>query len=414
MAPGLKHPDTVTKLTDIVHWEFKEFKDDASTEKLIGLNKQIKSLKDNLNSLNSTNIDSKFDWKSWEEMCHDFEVFMAEILDVFEAPLTKGSDKTVVDRFLVAAVTFCFASTCFQVILAACLAKKISIKILYGGSNNKLNRMRTELEHIRKLLDTQKERSRTTLRFLSDRKYLTESLMEPYVATIAGKIFHIRINLHEFNIVEAFRSCLQLPAMPSYEEVRAGVLGRMLRNVRLNTDEYYVPSKNYDHHYFQLINETKVPIKIVSGIVGDDANSLKFIVNVDPQSEFHTSATRNGPIFSTGGCIFVYLNGINRPDNNPESQTAKKLGFAIDNIFDEEHRQHLIPVGDVDAGGAAMEAWTRITDSVPSPIYWEVPGSPPRYYVATCEHLENQNYDTYRFIIADYCPYRQADMCNIL
>ena len=404
----------MTKLTEIVLWEFKEFKDDGSTERLKTLIELIRSLKDNLNSLNNTNVDSKFDWESWEEMCHDFEVFLIEILDVFETPLTRYSDKAEVDRFLVSAVTFCFGATCFQAILAAYLAKRTSIKLLYSGSNNKLNRMRTELEPVRKLLDAQKQRSRKALGFLSDRKYLTESLHEPYIATRAAKIFHLRINLYEFSIVEAFRSCLKLPAMPRYEDVSTGVLRRVLKNVRLNTDEYYLPSKNHDHHYFQLINETKVPIKIVSGIVGDDINSMKFIVNVDPGSEFHTAATRNGPIFSTGGCIFVYLNGIGKPDNKPESEMVKKLGFAIDNIFDENCKQQLVPVGSVDSSEAAMEAWARITDTVPSPIYWEVPGSPPHYYVATCQYLETENYDTYRFVIADYCPYKQADMCSIL
>ena len=127
---------------------------------------------------------------------------------------------------------------------------------------------------------------------------------------------------------------------------------------------YVIPSRQKDHHYFQFVNETDVPIKVVSGIYGNNINSLKFTVDVAPHSQFNTPASKNSWFFSAGGYVFVYHDGKTRPD------AVADPGFPV---------RGRAPV----RGGHGPPTWVLFGENVckneriGSHRGWRAPGTPP-------------------------------------
>lgn len=65
---------------------------------------------------------------------------------------------------------------------------------------------------------------------------------------------------------------------------------------------YPQPQTRGDNHYFQLINHTDDPIKVVcDGTAGDHVNGLKFRAHVKPRSSYQHIATDFSWTFSTDG-----------------------------------------------------------------------------------------------------------------
>ena len=98
-----------------------------------------------------------------------------------------------------------------------------------------------------------------------------------------------------------------------------------------------------DNHYFQLINHTDVPIKVVcDGKVGNIGNALKLRVDVQPRSSYEHIASKSAWCFNTGGFFVIYLDGRMRSFQNMfEGQgNLKVFEFAICNptilVFQED------------------------------------------------------------------------------
>ena len=66
-----------------------------------------------------------------------------------------------------------------------------------------------------------------------------------------------------------------------------------------------------DNHYFQLINHTDVPIRVVCyGNVGhDDFNALNFCQDIQPRSSHEHITSKLTWAFSTGGFFVIYFDG---------------------------------------------------------------------------------------------------------
>jgi len=82
--------------------------------------------------------------------------------------------------------------------------------------------------------------------------------------------------------------------------------------------------------WVQFVNETDVPIKIVSGTVGWRKTNLKFVQDVLPHSShaqglayssFHT--------FSSGGYLIIYLNGMLNPNSVRPEGDVRVVEFAM-------------------------------------------------------------------------------------
>ena len=100
--------------------------------------------------------------------------------------------------------------------------------------------------------------------------------------------------------------------MPELETIREKAFEAMFSGPKDITHLYEQPQKRGDSHYFQLINHTDVPIKVICGGPHEAANvgdHVKFRQDVVPRSSYEHIATKSTWTFSTGGFFIIYLDG---------------------------------------------------------------------------------------------------------
>lgn len=142
--------------------------------------------------------------------------------------------------------------------------------------------------------------------------------------TEGGKIWiilHLRRNLPFYEVVEEFRGGLGMTKMPELDTIREKVFEASFSGPKGIQHLYPQPQTRGDNHYFQLINHTDFPIKVVcDGFAGDHVNGLKFRRDVQPRSSYEH--------------IVVYLDGRMRSFKNMfEGRNLKVFEFALSNPF---------------------------------------------------------------------------------
>jgi len=138
-------------------------------------------------------------------------------------------------------------------------------------------------------------------------------------------ILHLRRNPQVHEVVEKFREGLDMTKMPGSDVVISGT--------KEISHLYPHPQMRGDNHYFQLINHTDVPIKVVcDGTVGQ-FNSLKLLVDVQPRSSYEHIASKSAWFFSTGGFFVIYLDGRMRTFQNmfEDQENLNVFEFALCN-----------------------------------------------------------------------------------
>lgn len=123
--------------------------------------------------------------------------------------------------------------------------------------------------------------------------------------------------------------------MPELDTIREKVFEASFSGPKGIQHLYPQPQTRGDNHYFQLINHTDFPIKVVcDGIAGGHVNGLKFRRDVQPRSSYEHIATKKTWTFSTGGFFVVYLDGRMRSfENMFEGRNLKVFEFALSNPF---------------------------------------------------------------------------------
>ena len=150
---------------------------------------------------------------------------------------------------------------------------------------------------IQKLLNGHKADAIQKLGFLSDEKSMAPSSAIPTESGKIWLIFHLRRRLPFYDVVEEFREGLGMTKMPELDTIRDNIIVANFAFPKPISHLYPQPQTRGDNHYFQLINHTDVPIKVVcDGAVGDHVNGLKFCADVEPRSSYQHIATNfTGP-----------------------------------------------------------------------------------------------------------------------
>ena len=310
-------PDLATVFVDKVRVELLKFNHKLQSQKFQGLQRRVKNMSSNLNDLNSTSKDLP-DKVLFET---DFPQFIGEVAENFEKGLSRESKEEDIDDCLRSMVVYCNAQTSFLLLLANVLAT-----FQVTGRQTMF---------IQNLLNDQKADAIRKLAFLSDEKYLGPSCaLDPIEGGKINMIIHLRNNQPFYEVVEEFRGGLGMTKMPELETIRATVFHSAFCWPKDIQHLYPQPQTRGDNHYFELINHTDVPIKVVCGIAGDHVNSLKFSIDVQPRSSYEHTATKRTWTFSTGGFFVIYLDGRMRPfENMFEGRNLKVFEFALSNPF---------------------------------------------------------------------------------
>jgi len=274
-----------------VDLELHKFNEKLQRQTFHGLAARLTSMISYLGKLKSATAEVDLPDKVLFET--DFPQFIGEVSENFARGLSAGSKEKEVNDCLRSMVVYCYAQTLLLVLLA-----KVLVAFQVTGRQTML---------IKTLLNGQKADAYQKLGVLSN-----------------SMILHLRRNPQVHEVVEKFREGFDMTKMPGSDVVISGT--------REISHLYPHPETRGDNHYFQLINHTDVPIKVVcDGVAGDYVNGMKFRKDVLPRSSYEHIATEFTWIFSTGGFFVIYLDGRMRSFENmfEDQRNLKVFEFAL-------------------------------------------------------------------------------------
>ena len=178
-----------------------------------------------------------------------------------------------------------------------------------------------------------KQRARKFFDLLSDRSLLSsfEGLINGKLLIMEAYICHSQALQH----VEGFRKNIGLSQVEyGLTEVQTAAMKLSLfsdLSLQFSSRCLQAADKG-DDHYIGITNQTRWPITVFSGIVGDRINELEFKAVVKERTSFVHKSTRDGQgcFFSAGG-IFVVGN-----DEAKSADSVRKgqiISFALSNPF---------------------------------------------------------------------------------
>jgi len=161
--------------------------------------------------------------------------------------------------------------------------------------------------------------------------------------------------------------------------------------------------------WVQFVNETDVPIKIVSGTVGWRKTNLKFVQDVLPHSShaqglayssFHT--------FSSGGYLIIYLNGMLNPNSVRPEGDVRVVEFAMSgamlDFFSEK-----INIRDITSGEflSGQDTYNAVKSGEAKTLYWFDRGV---HYMARAEIVRSFfGVVIWRFVVQNFDPLTVQD-----
>lgn len=244
--------------------------------------------------------------------------------------------------------------------------------------------------------------------------------------TEGGKIWiilHLRRNLPFYEVVEEFRGGLGTTKMPELDTIREKVFQASFSGPKGIQHLYPQPQTRGDNHYFQLINHTDFPIKVVcDGFAGDHVNGLKFRRDVQPRSSYEHIATKKTWTFSTGGFFVIYLDGRMRSfENMFEGRNLKVFEFALSNPFLGFMKSALLEKTHNLLWVNGQDCWKQMNSNASPPIYFV---HNKKYFVVfggytgigkLNDNPGKNGCRTWRFVVQEYDPLEVEMMqCTIL
>ena len=401
-----KEPDLVTEFTDIVHAELLKFNGELKRQTFEGLKSRVKNmnacLKELLGPSNLTELPDKALYET------DFPQFIGEVAYNFLKGRDMDSKEEEVNNYLTSMVIYCNAQTALFLLLTNILAT--------FQSTGRLTNM------IKRLMDTQVQDAQEKLGFLSEEKYLRKSALFAIGAHTGKsiteddlrKVVNIRHfgkcrHLPGYDIIEGFREGLGMPKIP--ETLVELFQGGSVRGPKGIIHRYPQPQTKGDHHYFQLINHSHVPVRVECGMAGNDVNRLRFCQNVPPYSSYERVATESmWWIFSTGGVFTMYLSG---EITSSETRNLKVFEFALSNPVVGLCESAILEKDPQLSVHTGEDCWKQMGCNPSPPIYFE---HCDKYYVVhgghTWSFLRGGVLDfpgkngcrTWRFVIQEYDP----------
>ena len=408
-ASSPNEPDLVTAFIDIVRAELQKFNGELKQQTFEGLKSRVKNmnacLKELLEPSNDTELPDKVLYET------DFPQFIGEVAYNFLKDCDMDSKEEEINNYLTSMVIYCNAQTALFLLLTNILATFQST----GRETNMIKR----------LMDTQVQDAREKLGFLSEDKYLRKSALfaigdyrtkcKSITGAITGDDLRKVVNICHFakcrhlpayDIIEGFRENLGMPKIPEtlVELFRGGPKRRPINIIK----RYPQPQESGDHHYFQLINHSHVPVHVECGMAGNYVNQLRFSRIVEPYSSYEHVATESWWTFSTGGVFTMYLSG-----------NLKVFEFALSNPFIGLCGSAILEKDPQLSVHTGKDCWKQMGCDPSPPIYFE---QSDKYYVVRGGHTWNLRRGgvddfpgknacrTWRFVIQEYDPLQDLEI----
>jgi len=172
----------------------------------------------------------------------------------------------------------------------------------------------------------------------------------PYEGGKLTKILVLSRKLSAKNLIEAVRSSVNtMTPMPDLATVESAATKVSRQMVKVNIEDrhqlppgtflrWMAPSLVGPKLLMQFINETDFPMKVVSGKVGWFRKNLEFVQDVQPHSSYLKGlqsyrylilSTGFPHMFSAGGYLTIYLNGILSSDIEPPAGASRIIESAL-------------------------------------------------------------------------------------
>jgi hypothetical protein len=314
----------VEQVAEVVSNELVKFNRKLHDQKFDGLKRSFSDQKVQL--LNMSREEELADPDLWNE----FTKFMGE-LSGFESTILPcdwhNLSKEPFKDFVLSLTTFCQAHTWFMMLL---IIARGTFEDL-GGKNTKM------IKRIDKKIECQTEYAKTKLAFLSDERYLSFLGWLPSEGRNLMKIYILSKFVKAKNHVELIRNSLKLSKMPSPGKVESAVEKVSKQLVKGRLDKPYMvplfqPIASNQHNVI-FVNNTKFPMKIVSGKVGKFKGNLEFVRDLPPYSTYILCPNYfvKSP-FSAGGYFITYIDGNPSPSIEPDGN-VRVFEFALTNMF---------------------------------------------------------------------------------
>lgn len=377
-------PDLATVFMEKVHVEHQKFK----SEKFSGLQLRVRFMCVNLKSLKTT--EDLLGDKALIQT--DFPQFIGELAHNFANGLSPGSKVENIHDCLTSMVAYCNAVTSFLVLLSNVLAA--------------FQRIGCDTTYIERLLKEQINDAFQKLEYLSEvEKYmLTCSPNEKRKLYLA---FHLRNNLSSYEIVEGFRQGLGMTKMLRLEKIREIMAKANLpRRPKDITHLYCLAEVKGENPYFQLINHTSVPVKVVcDGNVGDHINGLKFRHDLPPFSSYEHIASRETWHFSTGGFFLIYLDGNQRSfEDMFEGMNFRVFAFALSNPLIGIKKLAILEKTNDLSSATGNDCWNQMNSNCSPPINF-VHGDKHYTVFGIIRYAGNKlSSFTWQFVVQEYDP----------
>lgn len=309
-------PDLATVFIEKIHEELQKFNQKLLSQRFEGLRSRLKIMILYLKSIRNTSKNYELETVEIPDKVlyeTDFPQFIGEVSHNI-IKLSQGCTEEDIDDCLRSLNVYCNAQTSLFLLLVNILATFRAI------GRQKM--------FIQNLLDGQKEDARQKLNFLFVEKILSSSNATNREAK-ERMILHFKKNFHFFLEVDQFRESLGMTITSEIETIRKVVWEADLSCPKKIQHLYPQPQTQGSHHYFQLINHTDVPIRVVcDGKAGLEVNCS----NVQPRSSLEHIATKSSWIFSISGFFIIYLDGKLRSlENMFEGGNLKVFEFALSN-----------------------------------------------------------------------------------
>ena len=415
--PKHAQPSVVDQLAKVVHKELVNFNQKLHDQRFQGLQDRVCNQTSQLRTLKSA--EQLDDTNLW----NDYVQFMGELSNRLESPLPfkyeKGlsltEDPDVAD-FVTAVVTYSEAYVCFMALLLAA-----------NGRFADLGR-KEDQDVVYRIIKLQEEKAREKLAFLSDEKYLTFLGRLPYEGGKLMKIVVLSRNTSGKRLVEAVRRSLDLPQLPDSATVesKASKVSSQYVKLKLEGHDTHSPQNSVFPQgnkavvalkrvvpgviFIEFINETDFPMKIVSGKVGlRRLRSVTFTHNVQSRSSCWLETLQLlTSLFSTGGYIILYQNGILSSEVEPPASNVRVIEFALSSLVS------LMRVNIQDKTSSEFTSGQDTYDKMNSgkaktskTLYWFNNGE---HFMARAEITRSPfGTVTFRFVVQDYDPLAVSD-----
>ena len=267
-------PSIVTQLAEVVHKELVDFNNKLQDQKYNGLKRFVAGQSAQLRTMKpGEKLDDPDLWS-------DYVQFMGELSQRFESPIPfKYSEKPLTkdpdaNDFVRALIKYCQAYNCYMALLTAAKGKFADL-----GS-----RYKEYEDHVDRRMRCQIEDTKEKLAFLSDSKYFTFLGLLPYEGGKLTKVVVVSRNAEARHLVKNVTRGLGLPGMmdPSYVQLAASNVSR--QTIPLKLDRH--PDIQKRGSSLQFINETKFPLKTVSGTAGNRPKKHTPTEVIQPSSSY--------------------------------------------------------------------------------------------------------------------------------